>query len=198
MWNPLPRSFYSRDSAQVARDLLGRVLIHESPEGSTSGIIVEAEAYYGEDDPASHAYRGMTKRNRVMYGEPGHAYVFLLYGVNHLLNVVTMPRGIPGAVLLRALQPLEGLELMMRRRGVSDPLLLASGPGRLSKAMGIDLSHNGVDMTRPPLYISRMRILGDFEVEVTPRIGVRDRRPLRFYVKDNPYVSKPKGGAPQV
>jgi len=197
VWTPLSRDFYSRDSAQVARDLLGRILVHESSEGLTSGIIVEAEAYYGEDDPASHAYRGMTERNRVMYGEPGHAYVFLLYGVNHLLNVVTMPRGIPGAVLLRALQPLEGVELMRRRRGVSDALLLASGPGRLSKAMGIDLNHNGVDMTKPPLYISRERILKDFEVVVTPRIGVRDMRPLRFYVKGNLYVSRPKGGAPR-
>jgi DNA-3-methyladenine glycosylase len=192
VWHPLRRGFYSRDSAEVALDVLGRVLVHESSEGQTSGIIVEAEAYYGEDDPASHAYRGMTERNRVMFGEPGHAYIFLLYGINHLLNVVTMPEGVPGAVLLRALQPLEGMELMSRRRGISNPLLLASGPGRLSKAMGIDLSHNGIDMTRPPLYISRRKVLANFEVVRTPRIGVKDKRPLRFYMKNNPYVSKPK------
>ena len=169
-------------------------MVHERPEGLTSGVIVEAEAYYGEDDPASHAYRGMTKRNRVMFGEPGHAYVFLLYGINHLLNVVTLPEGIPGAVLLRALQPLEGVELMRGRRGVSDLSLLTNGPGRLSKAMGIDLSHNGVDMTRPPLYISRRRVLEGFKVVRAPRVGVRDRRPLRFYVEGNPYVSRPRRG----
>lgn len=192
VWHPLPQFFYSRDSAEVALDLLGRVLVHMSQEGTTSGIIVEAEAYYGEDDPASHAYRGITERNRVMFGEPGHAYVFLLYGINHLLNVVTMPKGVPGAVLLRALQPLEGLELMRMRREVSDPLLLASGPGRLSRAMGIDLSHNGLDMTRPPLYISRRRALRDFDVVKTTRIGVKDRRPLRFYIEGNLHVSRHK------
>jgi DNA-3-methyladenine glycosylase len=180
VWHPLRRGFYSRDSAEVALDVLGRVLVHENSEGQTSGII------------ASHAYRGMTERNRVMFGEPGHAYIFLLYGINHLLNVVTMPEGVPGAVLLRALQPLEGMELMSRRRGISNPLLLASGPGRLSKAMGIDLSHNGIDMTRPSLYISRRKVLANFEVVRTPRIGVKDKRPLRFYMKNNPYVSKPK------
>lgn len=191
----LPRAFYRRPVLRVACDLLGRVLVHDGPGGRTSGRILEVEAYRGADDPASHAFRGETPRNRVMFGPGGHAYVYFTYGMHHCLNVVTGGTGEASAVLIRALEPLEGLQLMRRRRGVSETLRLARGPGCVARALGLDRRHDGLDLTRGPL-----RILGlapDREgrtIARGPRIGIRVgvERPWRFWLADDPGVSGPR------
>ena len=174
-----PRSFYARPTVEVARDLLGHILVH----GETSGRIVEVEAYLGVGDLAAHSSRGITNRTRVIFGPPGHAYIYLIYGRYQCLNVVTEPDGTPGCVLIRALEPLTGLELMYQRRGRTD---LAGGPGKLTQALAITPALNTTDFTRGPL-----RIVADDNysspsanraILVTPRIGIRHCAdwPLRF------------------
>ncbi len=193
---PLPRSFFARPTIEVARDLLGLVLRHESPEGPAAGRIVEVEAYLGRDDPASHAYRGPTPRARIMYGPPGHAYVYLSYGVNHCVNVVCEPDGTAGAVLLRALEPVLGLDLMARRRGCTDPRGFCSGPGKLARALGIDLARNGADLTRPPLSVEDGRLaLAPARIETSGRVGLRVAadRPLRFVEAGSRFLSRGPG-----
>lgn len=173
----LPRRFYARDTLAVAWELLGCTLVHESREGETRGRIVEVEAYHGEDDPACHAAAGRTPRTEPLYGPPGHAYVYLIYGMHHCLNAVTRPAGRPGAVLIRALEPLAGHELMRRRRqrgrrdGAPGDRDLANGPGKLCQALGLDLAHNRLDLTG-----SRLRIVpGEVPARAvwTPRVGIR-------------------------
>jgi len=152
----LPRDFYERPTLEVAKDLIGKVLVHETRAGIASGTIVEAEAYIGESDPACHAAPGPTTRNAPLYGPPGIAYVYLNYGIHYLVNAVTESEGWPAAVLIRALEPIDGLPLMRRRRGkpadvdVND---LCRGPGNLTKALGIDLRQNLRDLTDSPLRI---------------------------------------------
>ena len=192
---PLTRAFFARSVLTVARDLLGHLLVHESPAGRTVGRIVEVEAYRGADDPASHAYR-LTPRSRIMAGPPGFAYVYFTYGNHYCVNVVADREGKAAAVLLRALEPVEGVTLMARRRGIAlrgpaDLRLIASGPGRLTQAMAITRQHYGWDLTRPPLYIAaggpeRRRIA------TSARIGIRRAadRLWRFYLRDSPYVSR--------
>lgn len=147
--------FYARPTLVVARDLLGMVLVHLTPDGLAAGTIVETEAYIGEGDPACHAARGLTLRNAPMYGEPGHAYVYFTYGMHTLLNVVTEPTGTPAAVLIRALEPIDGLDGMHRRRGprrdggAIEDANLCRGPGNLTRAMGIGLDRNRIDLTKP-------------------------------------------------
>lgn len=207
VYHPLPRRFFARNTLQVARDLLGCLLVHETPAGPLAGRIVEVEAYRGPRDPASHAYR-LTPRSRIMWGTPGVAYVYFTYGNHYCVNVVTEPEGTAGAVLLRALEPVEGLNLMRanrkarpeRRRRVEDDRLLASGPGRLTQAMGIGAQHNGIDLTRPPLYIARGPAPSGagrgrptpVKITAGPRIGIRvaTRRPWRFYIPGNPFISR--------
>jgi DNA-3-methyladenine glycosylase len=141
---PLPRRFYRRDPVEVARDTIGRLLVREIDGARIVGRIVEAEAY-ARDDPASHAYRGRTRRNASMFGPPGHSYVYISHGIHHCLNLTT---GDGAAVLVRALEPVEGLEEMARRRGLADVRLLCAGPGRLCQALGVTLGDDGRDLTR--------------------------------------------------
>src|SRR5262249_21382395 len=155
----LPRSFYDRPTLAVARDLLGKVLIHERRGVRTSGAIVEVEAYIGEDDPACHAAPGPTRRNAPMYGEAGHAYVYLNYGIHWMMNIVTEAKGSPAAVLIRALDPIDGLEVMRRRRGVAaGDHELCRGPGNLTKAMRITLAENAADLLGTRLYLEDGRL----------------------------------------
>jgi len=185
----LPRAFYARDTVEVARGLLGKILVH----GDTAGKIVETEAYLGGgDDLAAHSARGITQRTRVIFGPPGHAYVYFIYGMYECLNLVTEPDGKPGAVLIRALEPVAGIETMQRRRPAAHTLRdLASGPGRLTLAMGITRAQNGVDVTRGSLTVRTPRREEPFEIAVTPRIGIRECAdwPLRFVVKGSLFVS---------
>jgi DNA-3-methyladenine glycosylase len=184
----LPRSFYERPTVEVARDLLGKILVH----GRTAGRIVEVEAYLGEQDRAAHAWHGLTPRTRVLYGPPGHAYVYFIYGMYECLNVVAEPEGTPGCVLIRALEPVSGFGWMRRRRpGARSLEELASGPGRLTKAMGITRRLNGADMTRGPLTVRGLENPPDFQIGTSPRIGIRHCTdwPLRFYIEGNPCVS---------
>jgi DNA-3-methyladenine glycosylase len=184
----LPRAFYNRATVEVARDLLGKVLVH----GDTAGIIVETEAYLGGDDLASHSAAGITDRTRVIFGPPGHAYVYLSYGMHDCLNIVAEPRGTPGCVLIRALEPVAGLEIMRSRRPrARSDRDLASGPGKLTRALGITRQHTGVDVTKGELTVQSGQS-GDLEIAVTPRIGITKCAdwPLRFYILGNPYVSR--------
>ena len=185
----LSRLFYSRPTVEVARDLLGMVLVH----GETAGIIVETEAYPGGDDLASHSARGITDRTRVIFGPPGHAYVYLIYGVYRCLNIVAEPDGQPGCVLIRAIEPTCGIEIMKRRRPAAKRAeSLTNGPGKLTLALGITRNHYGVDLTTGPLLVQHQPEPPRFEIETTPRIGITPcaDRPLRFLIKDNPFVSR--------
>jgi len=149
----LPLSFYSRPTLEVLSDLIGMVLVHRSEQGTTSGVIVEAEAYRGENDPASFAFRGRTKKSEMLYGEPGKAFVYVCYGIHFLLNIVTEEKGFPAAVLIRAAEPLSGILLMKDRRRTQNLQNLCSGPAKLCQAFAIDLSLNGVSLysSRSPL-----------------------------------------------
>lgn len=169
----LPRSFYARpDVVQVARELLGKVLVTDLREGSTAAIITETEAYAGEFDRASHAYGGkVTKRNKVMYGPPGFAYIYLCYGIHHLFNVVTNVEGIAHAVLVRAVEPLDGIGIMARRRGMAIPT--TGGPGTLTQALGITTAQTGMDLLGATITIEDRGIrVPDHGIIVGPRIGV--------------------------
>ena len=175
----LPRGFYDRPTLEVALDLLGKVLVRRTADGVAAGMIVEAEAYIGESDPACHAASGPTRRNEPLYGAPGHAYVYFTYGMHCLFNAVTERRGFPAAVLVRALEPVDGEDLMRRRRG--RPHLnthdLCRGPGNLAKALAISLDDNRLDLTRVPPRGSGLWI-EDRGCDIpavgwTPRIGIR-------------------------
>jgi DNA-3-methyladenine glycosylase len=191
----LPRAFYARPALAVARDLLGRVLVHDTPEGRCAGRIVEVEAYRGGSDPASHAYRGRTPRNAVMFGPPGHAYVYFTYGMHHCMNVVTGARGVAEAVLLRAVEPIAGLEHMRRRRGTHEPARLARGPGSLTRALGIGREHDGADLVRGTLWIGAGPPgRNGWRIVRGPRVGIRvaTERPWRFAYAGHPAVSPPR------
>ena len=200
---PLPRSFYLRRTLTVARDLLGRVLARRTHDGAIlRGRIVEAEAYVGEEDMACHARAGRTPRTDVMYGPAGFAYVYLTYGMHHMLNVVTEAEGRPAAVLLRAVEPLEGLEWMARaRRNGAAPHQLASGPGKLCQAYGLDLGHNRTDLLGRELWIEEGRPVPKARIATSARIGCEtaakpwDLIPWRFYVVDNRFVTPGRAGA---
>ena len=185
----LPRSFYARPAIEVARGLLGKILVH----GPTAGRIVETEAYLGGDDLAAHSARGITNRTRVIFGPPGHAYVYFIYGMYECLNLVAEPAGQPGCVLIRALEPVAGIEIMQRRRPRARTLRdLASGPGKLTLAMGITRAQNGVDVTRGSLVVRRQSREPDIKIEVTERIGITRCAdlPLRFLIAGNAFVSR--------
>lgn len=185
----LGRDFYARPSTEVARDCLGKVLVH----GNTAGRIVETEAYLGVDDRAAHAWRGITDRTRVLFGPPGHAYVYFIYGMYECLNFVAEEEGKAGCVLIRAIEPVAGIGLMRRRRpGVTRLEDLASGPGKLTLALGITRRQNGADLTTGALQLRGERCERAFEIQVTPRIGIRHCAdwPLRFIIAGNRFVSR--------
>jgi DNA-3-methyladenine glycosylase len=198
----LPRRFYDRPTLDVAKDLIGKVLVHETRRGLASGVIVEAEAYIGESDPACHAAPGPTARNAPLYGPPGIAYVYLNYGIHYLVNAVTEAEGWPAAVLIRALEPKDGIPLMRRRRAVNGPKRpgdiavddLCRGPGNLTKALGIDLKHNLLDLTGSALRIEdqkdRKRPLA-WSRRIGINVGVEQE--WRVTAADSPAVSGPRG-----
>ena len=204
MRNALPRKFYNRDPVEVACELLGKWLVRAGSwreKAMTAGRIVEVEAYLSRNDVACHANRGKTKRNATMFGPPGHAYVYSIHA-RFCMNVVTEPAGAASAVLIRALEPVEGLELMRRRRGREDLRDLARGPARLCEALDIDKDLDGWDLTGGQrLWVAdgNPQEVRDEDILTTGRIGIREGKglPLRFFLKDNPYVSKPHYGLPR-
>lgn len=180
----LPRAFFDRDAVAVARDLLAKCLVHRTAQGERIGRIVEVEAYLGPHDLAAHSAKGLTPRTRVMFGPPGHAYVYLIYGIYHCMNVVTEREGQASAVLLRALEPLHNVEGRTQ------------GPGLLCRAMGIDKRLNGHDLLSEDFYIGDDGSLRRFAIVKRPRIGVEyaghwARRLLRFYIAGNAFISRP-------
>jgi len=175
----LPRSFYARPTVEVARDLLGKVIRH----GSASARIVETEAYLGTGDAAAHSARGPTPRTRVIFGPPGHAYIYLIYGMHYCLNIVAEPEGVAGCVLVRAVEPNNAAE------GIALP---SNGPGKLTRALGITLQHYGVDLTRGPITLHEPSDRDGFEIGISPRIGISQAAelPLRFFIRGNGFVSR--------
>lgn len=185
----LSRKFYSRNTEVVAKELLGKILVHKTKHGVVKGKIVETEAYFGSGDPASHAYCGKTERNSLMFETPGRAYVYFCYGNHWLFNIVARDGG-PGAVLIRALEPLEGVKLMKKNRATGDIRALANGPGKLSEAMSIGKRHNGTDLTQDDLFLED----SDEKPDITraKRVGISKGtdKLLRFYIRNSPFVSK--------
>jgi DNA-3-methyladenine glycosylase len=183
--HPLPRSFYDRDTTQVAKDLLGKLLVHKTGKTMMIGCIVETEAYLGPHDLAAHSARGRTKRTEVMFGPPGHAYVYLIYGMYHCMNIVTERDGHASAVLIRAVEPIKGITGK------------TNGPGLLCNAMEIDKGLNGHDLLSDNFFVAEPEAQERIVIVKRPRIGVAyakhwAKRLLRFYVKGNGWVSKPQ------
>ena len=190
----LQREFYLRGGLEVAKDLIGKKLVHNSPEGLTAGIIVEVEAYLGKIDAAAHSFKGRTARTEITFGAGGFAYIYLIYGKNICMNVVANVAEIPDAILIRALQPVEGLELMQARRQKNNLRELCNGPGKLTQAMAITKNHYGADLCGEELFIETAE---DFQPEIiaTKRINVDYAGDAanflwRFIQKNNPCVSK--------
>jgi DNA-3-methyladenine glycosylase len=194
---PLPAAFYEREPTDVARDLLGAILVSRADGTLSAGEIVETEAYLGKGDPGSHAAtRGITRRNEVMYGPPGTAYVYFTYGNHHMFNIVCEPEGIAGAVLVRALRPSAGIDVMTARRHGRPLRELCNGPGKLAAALGIDLTDNRSVLGRGRLALYRGRAPRPSEILVSGRVGLREGHelPLRFYIKGDPFVSQGRLG----
>ncbi len=191
MIKPFPRSFYARDTKEVAKDLLGKILVRKLAEGTIKGKIVETEAYYGEEDPASHAFRGKTERAKIMWGMPGTVYIYLIYGMYYLFNIVTEKKGKAGAVLIRALEPQEGIGLMKKMRKTDEIKNLTNGPGKLTQAFVITNKKHKQDLLSGSLIIEE-GVREEFEIISTTRIGVNagGQAKLRFYIKGNEFVSK--------
>lgn len=186
----LPQKFYERGATKVAKELLGAFLVTNLPEGKTVGRVMETEAYLSSGDPASHSFKGKTKRNSVMFGPPGHAYVYFIYGMYYCVNVVTGREGAGEAVLIRALEPIEGRDIMGERRGVTNIHKLCNGPGKLTKALGITKWLNGASLLGPEAYIlspdsyPKFKAPKDNEIKVSARIGISKgtEHLLRFYI----------------
>ncbi len=189
--NPLPRDFYLAPTVEVAYNLLGCKLLVHNGNKVMSGVIVETEAY-GPDDPSSHAHRGPTQRNAAMFGEPGDSYVYRIYGMYWCINVVTQAAGIGEAVLIRALEPVDGIETMQDLRKTDKTYNLCSGPGKICMAMGITGEHNGLKLCSGAIRIVSHRKYDDCEIVAAERIGISQASdyPWRFYVADSKYISK--------
>ena len=203
---PLPRSFYSHRTITVAKKLLGKILVRTMGDRILSGMIVETEAYLYRD-PASHSFRGMTERNKVMFGEAGHLYVYFTYGMHYCANVVTNRKGRGEAVLIRAIEPVKGLEVMVKNRNnESDRQIqdnsrgkgefnlknLTNGPAKLSQAMGLTMEQSGIDLLKQEIFITDGEIISRSQIISTPRIGISEakEKKWRFYIKGNEWVSK--------
>lgn len=189
----LPKEFYIRSSVIVAKELIGKVLFRNTGKEILSGIIVETEAYTGRTDPAAHSYNGKTPRNEVMFGEGGAAYVYFTYGNHFCFNTVTCKKNTPSAVLIRGIEPLEGIETMKKNRGTDDLYNLTNGPGKLTKAFYIDKKLNGASLNGDEIFICEA--VGNnkkYSIMKSKRIGITKNadKLYRFYVKDNPFVSK--------
>lgn len=195
----LPREFYMRDANAVARDLLGKLLVHQSPEGLAAGMIVETEAYVGPEDDGAHSYGGRrTARTEIQFGPGGYAYVFGIYGMHNCFNAVCAGEDKPEVVLVRALEPVEGLALMEQRRGCGTPDRLCNGPGKLCQALSITGADYGADLLGPRLYITPYRQIKKSEIMVSPRINIDYAEecvgfPWRYFIKNSPWVSKVPG-----
>ena len=187
----LPRSYYARSTLELCPDILGKVLVYDSPAGRLAARIVEVEAYIGEGDPACHASAGKTSRAGIMFGKPGHAYIYFIYGMYHCLNFVTEPEGTAAAILIRGAEPLEGERIMMANSPKANPVTLLSGPGKLCRAFGLTREQNGLDLTKSELWVED-RGLAIKNVATSPRVGITKatRRPWRFFDADSPAVSK--------
>lgn len=188
----LPLAFYERETTVVAKELLGKYLFHASPDGLTVGRIVETEAYLGQTDPACHSYRGPTPRCQSMFGSAGRIYVYFIYGMYYCFNITTDTSDVAAAVLIRALEPVAGIELMQKRRGKKNLRDLCSGPGKLATAMGFDKSIDGMSLLEGPVGVRPGKLGSEERVLVGPRIGISKAAdwPLRFYLADNQFVSK--------
>lgn len=194
---PLPPRFFARSTAEVARDLLGTTLVSTAGGMFTAGRIVETEAYLGADDPGSHAAtRGITARNAVMYGPPGAVYVYFTYGNHFMLNLVTEPEGIAGAVLIRAIEPTEGLDAMRARRPGRTDRELANGPGKLAAALGLTLAENATLLGEGPVSVYDAERVADEAVATSGRVGLSAGHDLhlRYFLRDDPYVSRARTG----
>lgn len=187
----LKRSFFAQPTLQVARKLLGKYLVLKQNGIIFSGKIVETEAYVGKDDPASHAFGRVTPRNQIMYGPPGYAYIYFIYGNHFCLNFVTEKKGSPAAVLIRSLEPMDGIEKMLKNRVSATKENLTNGPGKLCQAFGIDKNLNGCDITSNSLFVEDRNEEID-QIESSNRIGVREGsdKKWRFYIAKNSFVSK--------
>jgi len=189
----LPGAFYARNTLIVAKELLGKHLVRRAKGGEMVGKIAEVEAYRGSDDPASHAYKGQTPRNKLMFGKAGVAYIYFIYGNYYCLNVTTEKEGTPGAVLFRALEPIEGIEAMQKNRGTKSLSNLTNGPGKLTQAMNITKKQNGLDITiEEELFIYDPEEREIPEIVSAKRIGVKAGldKPWRYYIKNNRFVSR--------
>ena len=186
----LSRKFYSRSTKAIAKDLLGKILVHKTKEGVLKGRIVETEAYLGYNDPGSIGYRKVKNIPKSLLKEPGHAFVYFTYGNHWMFNVIAKRPGLLGATLIRALEPLEGMDIMKKRRKTDDIKNLASGPGKLTQAFGIDKRHDGIDLTQSNLFIENSD--ENFKTVTTTRIGLSqgENLPLRFYIKGSDFVSR--------
>ncbi len=187
-----PSSFYARATQVVARDLLGAALCHQTSDGLLAGRIVEVEAYLGHGDPAAHSSAGRTRRTAVVFGPPGHAYIYRIYGIHHCLNVVAEPDGQPGCVLVRAIEPLCGVRVMRERRNAHRPRDIANGPGKLTNALGIGIESCGANLLAGPLTIRIPHGPSSVAFGTSPRIGITKATdlPLRYFVEDCEYVSR--------
>lgn len=188
----LKRSFYARPTRTVAAELLGKILIYMGNGRKLGGRLVEVEAYIGEDDPACHACRGMTPRNEIMYGDPGYLYVYFTYGNHYMLNFVTEDKGYPAAVLLRGLEPLYGVEQMMVNRGIEEYTNIASGPGKMAKALAITTEQKGLDLTKNEIFVVNDGWQPE-KIWCSSRIGIGDNgidKLWRFFINGNSHVSQ--------
>ncbi|PIO47965.1 MAG: 3-methyladenine DNA glycosylase [[Chlorobium] sp. 445] len=196
-WQKLPPEFYAEPTLEVAQALLGKYLVRRIGKHVMVGKIVETEGYIASIDAACHAYRGITERNRVMFGAAGHAYVYFAYGNHFMLNVVTEPEGEAAAVLIRALEPIEGIKMMQKFRPIEDITNLLSGPGKLTQALNITRAQNGISFQSQELFIAEGETVPASQIGVSARVGITQARelPWRYFIRGNLFVSKGKPAA---